>query len=175
MAAAGHDGPATLRRSEILGGWELVSFTARDIETGEVSYPLGQQPCGLIMYTDDGFMSAQLTRRTGPDTREGAEQSPDPGTYVAYGGRFHLDEASATIRHDVTISALPELFARPQLRHAVLEGDQLTLSATATTTNGTATHSTVVWRRAPRVATGEPRPTVPCALRASGSSRRRSS
>ena len=30
-------------------------------QEGRVSYPLGEKPLGLIMYTDDRYMSAQLT------------------------------------------------------------------------------------------------------------------
>ena len=69
----------SLLRSRILGAWELVTFNARDTATGEVRRPLGNRPRGLILYTDDGFMSAQLAP-------EGA------GEYIAYSGPFHVDE-----------------------------------------------------------------------------------
>ena len=45
------------------------------------------------------------------------------------------------------ISTLPELLTQPQIRHAQIDGDRLTLSASATSTDGTTTHSTLVWRR----------------------------
>ncbi|MCV7274568.1 lipocalin-like domain-containing protein [Mycolicibacter arupensis] len=53
------DRPEGLREA-LLGGWELSSFDSVDIDTGAVSHPLGTAPRGLILYTADGYMSAQL-------------------------------------------------------------------------------------------------------------------
>lgn len=120
-------------REEMLGGWELSSFESRDAGTGAVSHPLGAAPRGLILYTGDGYMSAQLT-------------DADFATYFAYGGRFHVDEDTATVHHEVSVSMLPELLASPQLRQAAVDGDRLTLSAT-TTNDGVTSHNTLVWVR----------------------------
>jgi hypothetical protein len=127
-----------MHSSDFVGTWELVSFSTRDLDTGEIRYPLGPEPAGLIIYSDDGYISAQLTGGTPPDD------------YFAYGGRFTFDAASATLHHDVTISILPELLTAPQFRQASLEGDRLTLSATTTDQGGERTISTLLWRRAPR-------------------------
>lgn len=124
----------TALRDAILGGWELASFTSRNVDTGEVAHPLGEHPHGLILYTADGYMSAQLAR------------NPDGGGYIAYGGRFTVDEHTATVRHDVTISRLPELLRQPQVRQASLAGDRLTLTAT-TSTGGVPMQSTLIWHR----------------------------
>jgi Lipocalin-like domain len=120
----------------LLGGWLLQSFSSRDADTGAQRYPFGEHPTGLILYTTDGYMSAQLA------------PGPDAG-YIAYGGRFHVDEQSATVRHDVLVSTLPELLTQAQFRHADIEGDRLTLSASQTSAKGVTTHSTLVWRRNP--------------------------
>ena len=125
---------ATLRDA-VLGAWELVSFVARDVATGEDRQPLGTAPRGLILYTADGHMSAQLAK-------------PDMGGYVAYGGRFSVNEETATLHHDVTISMMPELLTQAQFRHATVDGDLLTLSATRADDAGVTTHSSLVWRRA---------------------------
>jgi hypothetical protein len=122
-------------RERALGAWELVSFTARDTGTGEERHPLGTASRGLILYTDDGHMSAQLAKS-------------DMGGYVAYGGRFSVNEATSTVHHDVTMSMMPELLAQPQFRQASVDGDLLTLSATTTNNAGATRHSTLVWRRA---------------------------
>jgi hypothetical protein len=119
----------------VLGAWELVSFTARDETTGEDRQPLGTAPRGLILYTADGHMSAQLAKS-------------DMSGYAAYGGRFSVDEETSTLHHDVTVSMMPELLAQPQFRHADVDGELLTLSATRTDGAGVTTHSTLVWRRA---------------------------
>jgi hypothetical protein len=66
-------------RDAVLGAWELVSFAARNETTGEDRQPLGTTPGGLILYTADGHMSARLAES-------------DMSGYVAYGGRFSVDE-----------------------------------------------------------------------------------
>ncbi|MDT5111332.1 MAG: hypothetical protein QOE20_3222, partial [Mycobacterium sp.] len=53
-----------MRRDDILGTWVLASYTAET--AGEVTSPLGPEPVGIIMYTPDGYMSAQLMRRDRP-------------------------------------------------------------------------------------------------------------
>lgn len=137
-----------LLRNRILGTWELMSFSARDADTGVVRHPLGREPSGLIMYTDDGYMSAQLTSRPSPgrDTSN-LDSSTADADYVAYGGRFHVDEQSATLQHEVTISILADLLSQPQFRHAEVDGDRLTLSAITRRRDGTTVHATLVWRR----------------------------
>ena len=47
-------------QDDIRGTWELVSYTEQNDRGGPVSYPLGSDALGLIMYTHDGYMSAQL-------------------------------------------------------------------------------------------------------------------
>lgn len=125
----------TSLREAVLGAWELVSFVARDAATGEERLPLGTAPRGLILYTADGFMSAQLA-------------TSDMDEYVAYGGRFTVDEPTSVLHHDVTMSMMPELLAQPQFRQAKVDGVLLTLSATTTDQHGAATEAYLVWRRA---------------------------
>ena len=50
-------------REQLVGAWTLSSCVERDIETGVENHPLGERPLGLILYTPDGYMSAQLQRR----------------------------------------------------------------------------------------------------------------
>lgn len=103
----------SVTRSALLGGWQLESF---DVGARR---PFGEHPRGLILYTADGWMSAQLA--PGPGAEPG-----QPG--IAYCGRYRLDEATAVLHHQVTLSTLPELLERPQLRNARIDGDVLTLS-----------------------------------------------
>jgi hypothetical protein len=131
----------TLCRTTILGAWELASFQTRDTGSGELRYPLGRRPRGLILYTDDGFMSAQLAPE-GPGT--------ELGGYIAYSGPFHVDESASTVRHDVRMATMPELLAQPQLRQASVTGGALILSATMTDDRGATTFSTLTWQRATR-------------------------
>ena len=123
----------TLRES-VLGAWELVSFVARNTATGEDRQPLGSAPRGLILYTADGHMSAQLA-------------DSEMNGFISYGGRFSVDEETSTLHHEVTLSMMPELLAQPQFRHAEVDGDRLTLSASRTDDAGVTTHSRLRWQR----------------------------
>lgn len=121
-------------RDAVLGAWQLVSFVARNTATGEERHPLGNVPRGLILYTADGHMSAQLA-------------DSDMGGYISYGGRFSVDEETSILQHAVTVSMVPELLTQPQFRHAEVDGDTLTLSATRTDDAGVTTHSRLRWQR----------------------------
>jgi hypothetical protein len=131
-------------RIALVGAWNLESFVSRDEATRLERHPFGDRPVGLILYTPDGYMSAQLT--AGPD-----------GEYIAYTGQFSVDEQAATVRHDVFISTMPDLLKNSQLRHVHIDADRLTLSATQTSAEGQSTHSTLVWCRAHSGETEGPR------------------
>jgi hypothetical protein len=50
-----------IKKEQLIGAWTLERYTVQDVESGEVSYPMGQNPEGPILYTADGYMSAQLS------------------------------------------------------------------------------------------------------------------
>jgi hypothetical protein len=142
-------------RNAILGTWELVSYIAQDNHGGPITYPLGPDALGLIMYTADGYMSAQLMRPDRPafDRPESDGGTPEQaasaaGGYLAYSGPFEVDESTGVVHHEVKVSLLPNWLNGTQLRHSNLDGDHLTLSATTNAPDGTQTISTLVWKRA---------------------------
>jgi len=141
-------------RDAVLGAWELVSYTIEDSPSGDTTYPLGRHPVGLIMYTDDGYMSAQLMRpdRFTADAPQGtaAADSAFATGYLAYSGPFHVDEATGTLYHQVRVSLYPEWLGSTQLRCSHLEDDVLTLSGSNTSDDGVTSTHTLHWKRAPR-------------------------
>ena len=70
-------------RDKIVGTWLLVSYVAQDDQGGPVTFPLGRDAVGLIMYTTDGYMSAQLMR----PGRQDYDQPDTGGSTVAAGRR----------------------------------------------------------------------------------------
>lgn len=48
-------------RERLVGCWLLVGHSVT-ADGGEASYPLGTSPPGTILYTPDGYTSAQLAR-----------------------------------------------------------------------------------------------------------------
>src|ERR1700676_3384707 len=141
----------------VLGTWELVSYTAEENDGGPVTYPLGPDALGLIMYTGDGYMSAQIMR---PDRPAFDRPETDGGTpeqaaaaaagYLAYSGPFTVDENTGVLHHQPRVSLLPNWLNLTQLRHSTLDGDHLTLHAITTAPAGAETISTLVWKRAPK-------------------------
>jgi Lipocalin-like domain len=48
-------------REQLIGAWKLVSYEERPVDGSPSFYPMSEQPMGIIMYTPDGYMSAQLS------------------------------------------------------------------------------------------------------------------
>lgn len=142
-----------MRRDDILGAWLLVSYTAES--DGDVSEPLGPAPVGIITYTPDGYMSAQLMRRDRPaydraiiggGTSE--QMAAAASGYLCYGGPFAFDESADVVHHHVEVSLLPNWIGGVQVRQGHLDGDTLTLSAEVTSRKGVSSKHVLVWRRA---------------------------
>jgi hypothetical protein len=142
--------------ASLIGAWRLLSCEETDVETGEVFRPMGTTPDGLLLYTADGYMSAQLSAPArgafaSGDMYEGTPQEyADAGkTYLAYSGPYHVDEAKRVIQHEMFVSLFPNWQGQRQLRIAKLEGDELRLRPDrAHVFNGSLKTAEIVWRRA---------------------------
>ncbi len=49
-------------RDRLIGAWTLVSYQEIPVDGSDPFEPLGHEPQGIILYTPDGYMSAQLSR-----------------------------------------------------------------------------------------------------------------
>jgi hypothetical protein len=141
-------------REKILGTWRLVSYVEQDERGGPVTFPLGRDAAGLIMYTTDGYMSAQLMRSgrhdyDQPDIGGGTIQHAAGAAegYLAYSGPYDVDEAASIVHHRVAVSLLPNWLETVQIRHGSLKDNQLTL-VSEIPLGGKVIRSTLVWARA---------------------------
>ncbi|AMB98568.1 hypothetical protein AWM75_00530 [Aerococcus urinaehominis] len=132
----------------IIGCWELVSYQSEN-EAGETIYPLGQDAQGYIMYTPDGYMSAQLMAPGRPayasgDLHRGSqdEMAQAAAGYMAYTGPYDIDEDKQELTHHMTLSMNPTWLGQSQPRVVSLEGDLLKIY------NGLKPADQLVWRRA---------------------------
>ncbi|MFB8754445.1 lipocalin-like domain-containing protein [Streptomyces nigra] len=125
-------------RMRLFGAWQLVSYTATSVD-GEVVHPLGRSPFGLILYTPEGYMSAQLGRGDRPPL--GAARLEDAAAedlaraatgYVAYGGPFEVVDPH-TVEHHVTTSLFPNWIGKKQVRSVEFAGSFLRLGVTTPT------------------------------------------
>ncbi len=46
-------------RDQLIGAWKLVSYQEMPADGSEPFEPLGPEPRGIIVYTRDGYVSAQ--------------------------------------------------------------------------------------------------------------------
>lgn len=102
-------------RSKLIGVWQLVSFDFVP-EDGSPSYPgLGPNPIGQLIYTETGYVGAQLgsSTRTAQDSCQSLLD-----TYLAYAGTFEVDEATQCVTHFVDMSLYPDWVGVPQPRLA---------------------------------------------------------
>jgi hypothetical protein len=142
--------------NRLLGVWSLVNYT--DEQSGsEDTLPFGPDPQGILIYTADGFVSAQLMRTGRPafhssDWHHGTpeEYQASGSGYIAYCGTFEVDEENATVAHIPSVSLLPNLINGRQCRSIDLEGDRLVLRAAgAPVAGGVYVTSRLEWKRVP--------------------------
>jgi hypothetical protein len=103
--------PALIVGADLIGSWSLESYTDT-AEGAEVVLPLGVNPTGLLIYTPDGFMSAQLMSLhrspfsvddSSATTQNGYQQKSD--AFIAYSGEYQFDEVTATVSHMPRVSS----------------------------------------------------------------------
>ena len=98
-----------------------------------IQLPFGPDPQGFLIYTADGFVSAQLMRTGRPAFHSSDWHHGTPEEYQASGsaycGTFEVDEENATVTHVPSVSLLPNLIGGRQCRSINLEGDRLVLRA----------------------------------------------
>lgn len=134
-------------RDQAIGTWTLVSYQTAD-EEGNVVYPFGKDAKGFIMYNPDGYMSAQLMKSGRPAYESGdlhtgtqEEMAEAAHGYLAYSGRFEVDEEKGEFTHHMDVSMNPTWLAQAQPRVAKIEGDVLSIQ------NGLNPDDKLVWRR----------------------------
>ena len=116
-----------------VGAWALVSFESRKAN-GEVGYPWGHDPAGIVIWDESGHMSAQL----GP-------RDPEPGQYVAYFGTLEAEDvAEGTLVHRVEGASAPRLRSDQVRTFRFVGSDELELSPPPAP-DGTV--SVLLWRR----------------------------
>jgi hypothetical protein len=143
-------------RERLIGAWKLVSYVEKPVNGSAPFHPLGEAPRGIIMYTPDGYMSAQLMLPERPAFASGdwfrgsdEEVKQEALGYIAYSGAFHTDEERQTLTHSMFVSLFPNWVGQTQPRMVRVEGDMLHLSSvTPIVSGGTRTMSYLSWRRA---------------------------
>ena len=112
-------------RSQLLGAWELVDYSAWKEVGNDTVYPLGKDAQGIIMYTPDGYMSAPLQRpgqtlfkfnNLNGGSPEEWRQAGE--SYIAYTGPYYVDESGnePILQHHMTDCSFPHWLGSTQRR-----------------------------------------------------------
>ena len=151
-------------RDQLIGAWELLEYSAFPVANPTAKiYPMTQQATGIILYTPNGYMSAQIQI---PGQPPFASQDMNGGTghelaeagkrYFAYTGPFYLDESGRepVLVHAMACSSFPNWMGGMQRRVMELaeeDGERLlTLGPErAVEVQGEMRMTRLVWRRLP--------------------------
>jgi hypothetical protein len=138
-------------RGALVGAWRLLSWENRAAD-GQITYPMGADALGYLLYTADGRFSVTISRRgragfAAGDLLSGTteEQARAVEGFVAYAGRysFHGDR----VIHHVELSLFPNWVGSDQERWVELAEDRLTLSASPLLLAGRQQIPRLVWER----------------------------
>lgn len=141
-----------INKEQLEGTWQLESWTIGYSDRDDFTYPYGEDPQGLLLYTADGWMSASISRNDRallpPDVSfrkldEGVRADAFT-SYFHYAGRYRVLEGD--VIHYVTQSLNPNFPGTEQLRHAELDGQTLVLSGKDQAGTITRFHS-LVWHK----------------------------
>ncbi|KIX97068.1 uncharacterized protein Z520_07182 [Fonsecaea multimorphosa CBS 102226] len=122
-------------RSQLTGSWELIEYSLQlATDPSNKLYPMTAHVKGIILYTEDGYMSAQL-HIPGQKPFEGeqpfersvsaeeaaaaeAEWAKVGRNYVAYTGEFYIDvdNQQPVIKHHMRCASLPYMVTDVQER-----------------------------------------------------------
>ena len=140
-------------REKFVGTWTLVSFEFR-LSDGTVSYPMGNQATGIIIYDANGHMSGQLMRTDRPSFASDDQQKGTPEEikaafegYVAYFGDYVIDEDEKAVIHQTKGAMFPNLVGQDQKRFYEFSGDRLTLTTVPIQIGGVHVIGTLIWKR----------------------------
>lgn len=135
----------------LVGTWKLVSWEFRSA-AGEVSYPMGRNACGLLIYTPDGFMSATVMNSDrppfmSPDMQKATVQEKVAAfdAYVSYCGTY--EHRDGTVVHHVRASLFPNWIGGDQERVIEWIEDRLRLSTPPIMIAGIQRTAHLLWER----------------------------
>ena len=90
----------------IVGTWQLVSLAEKDVETGAVTYPMGERARAAVIYTADGYVITLFTAegRTPPVAPVATDREAVDlyRSVIAFAGRYELKDAKLIYRPEIS-------------------------------------------------------------------------
>ena len=151
LSATGHRLRA-LNRSRLVGSWRLVTYIAR-ADDGSRIHPFGERPDGSLVYTEHGWMSAQVCAQDRANLTTAdlwhaseAERAAAFSSYLAYCGTYEV--RSDVVVHRVVMSSFPNWVGSEQERFFEITDDDLLLRGPPIELGGKSFVHEFRWRRA---------------------------
>lgn len=142
-----------MSKEDFVGAWHLIAAEFRRAD-GEVTYPYGQEVTGLLIYTAEGYMTAQLMRTDRPPFASGDRRLSTPeeiqaafNGFAAYFGTYTVDESAGTVTHTIHGDLVPNEVGTRQTRTFTFSGTRLVLSALLRR-GGVPLTARLIWERA---------------------------
>lgn len=136
---------------QLQGCWTLQSYELRQ-PGGEVIHPMGPQPEGLLVYSPAGHMSVHLSQPGAepPPTETlpegvGTDLALSYACYTSYFGRYTVNTDQRLVTHHLRGASVLAWAGSEFPRQYQLDGDRLTLSATAVNQHGS--RAVLIWQR----------------------------
>jgi hypothetical protein len=125
-----------MSKNELIGTWKFKSMILK-ADSGKTVYPYGEDLFGMLIYTQNGYMSALLMD---PDRKRFASDDLKTGTpdeikqayekFDAYCGTYAIDEEKGTVTHHTGGAKFPNWVGTDQVRYFELKGNTLYIKAT---------------------------------------------
>ena len=137
----------------LVGAWALIATEWRRAD-GKHANPFGVDAVGVVIYSEAGYMSAQVMREGRAAPPAGAHTGIDTAMataaagYIAYFGTYDIDERAGTVTHRVVGSAFPGWVGVEVTRRFTIDGDRMTLRDSVVSADGVAVEAATIWERA---------------------------
>jgi hypothetical protein len=140
-----------MKFNPLIGTWRLRSWENRDADR-HISYPLGEDAVGYIIYNQDGYMFVAIMRPERAKFAAGdllssttEERAHAASTYVSYCGRYEF--RGDTVIHHVELSLFPNWVGVEQERLVEVRGDRLMVSTRPILLGGMQRTAHLIWER----------------------------
>lgn len=123
-----------MSQKKLTGAWTLVSWEITYLRDGAVTFPFGQNPEGILIYSPDGYMSANISRTgrarlNNASVRKASEEEKCMAfeSNFSYAGPFTIE--GDHVIHRVEHALNPMMVGTTQRRHMEFIDRSLILSA----------------------------------------------
>jgi hypothetical protein len=137
----------------VVGRWNLISIQAENPD-GDVRYPYGEGPFGMLMYDADGYMSILIMRRNRSKFASGDMFGGTPEElkeafegFDAYCGTYEVDEEQSIITHHIEGARFPNFEMMEQVRFFEFFANRLIIKSKPIPSLGTEWVVTLMWER----------------------------